>query len=184
MASAAPATAATMVPTCLPRSAVWLSSSRRSATAFVSSRRSSASSRLSSGSVAILQRLRRQSGFLDRLLGQGLRGFLQHDVADADEDRGDQDQPPAPDEQRRPNRQRRRQARRSCGETEGEGQERENCSACHEADPYAERSCFPFQLGAGELKLELNERPRVIGNALGGVGESVHGVLLTTTQGP
>ena len=37
---------------------------------------------------------------------------------------------------------------------------------------------------AGELKLELDERPRVIGNALGGVGESVHGVLLTTTQGP
>ena len=53
-----------------------------------------------------------------------------------------------------------------------------------ELDHTAERGCLPLQLGAGELKLELDERPRGIGDALGGVGESVHGVLFTTTEGP
>ena len=81
IAIAAPTTAPTITPTCFPRSAVWSSSLRRSATASVSLRRSSAISCLSSGSVAIAQRLGRQLCFLDRLLRQRLRALLQEEVS-------------------------------------------------------------------------------------------------------
>ena len=87
---AAPTTAPTAVPICFARSVVLPTSSFKESTAFVSSRRSSAISRRRSDSVAIAQRLPRESSFLDRLLRHRLRALLQHPIADEGEDCGDQ----------------------------------------------------------------------------------------------
>ena len=48
--------------------------------------------------------------------------------------------------------------------------------------PMPSAAAFRFSSAVRQLKLELDERARVIGHPLGGAGESVHGVLFTTTE--
>src|SRR5262245_46906177 len=163
------------MPILLPRSAVLSSSSRRSETAFVSLRRSSAISRRSSGSVGIAQRLRRQLGLLECLLGDRLRALLQHLDADETEDCADQNQLAANDQEGGPDREHGRQTGGLCREQEAQRQEAENYGAAGEANAHGERLCLLLQLGCCELQLELDERARMVSYALGCAGKSVHG---------
>src|SRR5579884_3429632 len=101
-ARAAPAAAPTAFPSFLPFSAVCPSSSRSVATALVSSRRSSAMSCLSFDSVAIADRLGRESSLLDRLLRYRLRALLQHHQPDGAEHSCDEEETAEHDQQREP----------------------------------------------------------------------------------
>src|SRR3954454_9387700 len=146
-------------------------SARSSSTALARPSRSArSSSRIRSSLlvVAILQRLRRQPGFLDRLLRNGRRRLRHGRDADEAEHAGDHEQDAGDDQQREPHRHGGGQRGRDRREREAEHEEQEDRGADEESDADPEGGRLPLQLRECELDLEVDDRADALADRLRG----------------